>query len=215
MEDKPVLRADLVDEIRDRVPFVRIDEGDRIEDGLALIKYAAVRQKPYDAAILDFKLHSDHLDRDQVVDEQLCNEIRRTMHDCLVIHVTGHASDQPVVIHEERCHSGIRGPRSWKIAKEGDYVHETARIIQNWVSAKPVHDMLDRLFTTPKAYIGMGMHAHTVAASASQMLIQLEQWTSAHWDNLDLPTQTRLLCHFRRLENRLLLRQHPMPESEA
>lgn len=208
MEDWPALRADLVDEIQGLVPSARIDEGDRIEDGLELIRDASCRQKPYDAAILDFKLHSDDPVFDQVIDEQLCNEIRRTMHGCLVVHVTAHPEDPVVVLHEERCHRGIRGPRSWKVAKNNDYLAVTARIVRDWVYAKPVHDVLDRLFAPARPHVGMGAQSQIAIASASQMLVQLEHLTALHWGVLDLPTQSRILMHFERIGDRLLLHEH-------
>ena len=57
MEDKRYLREDLVRQIFRRLPFVRIEASDRVEVGLALIRSAARRGMPFDAAVLDFKLN--------------------------------------------------------------------------------------------------------------------------------------------------------------
>jgi hypothetical protein len=208
MEDNTQLREDLVEEIRILAPFIRIDESDRIEDGLEFIRTASARHMPYDAAVLDFKLHSDDSSRHQQIDEQLCLAIRRMMHDCLVVHVTGHKLDPIVEAHEKRCHIGVRQPRSLIIQKEGSYIVETAGIICSWVNTKPVHNVLDALFHVPRLHGGVGGHGRVVTRSASHLLARLEHWVACHWDALDEPTQSRVLAHFEREGDHLVLYTH-------
>ena len=206
MEDHDDLRADLIRRIRQELPFVRIEAHDRIEVGVGLIRAAAHRNMPFDAAVLDFKLNSDDALRDQKIDEVLCHEIRRLMHQCMVLHVTGHAGDRSVIAHVERCHSGVREPRSRVIPKENDYVGRAVREVALWVCTKPVHEILDCLFCSPRFHAGVGVRAHLSSISASHLLARLEHWVTRYWTALDPSTQSRVLRHFDRSGTRFVLR---------
>jgi len=128
------------------------------------------------------------------------------MHDCLVLHVTGHSGDPLVVRHEQNCHSGVREPKSRIISKENNYVAETVTELASWICTKPVHEILDSLFRSPRFLAAVGIRGHLSTVSASHLLARLEHWTALHWPSLDSSTQSRVLHHFERHGKRLLLR---------
>lgn len=90
--------------IKRAVPGVIIVSARTVTDAHKLIAEALNTQKPFDLAILDFKLPRDRPEENPEIDVSICQLLTRRMPESVIGHVTSHMEDRDVVAHNREAH---------------------------------------------------------------------------------------------------------------
>jgi CheY-like chemotaxis protein len=190
VEDEPDALEVLARILRMAFTGAQIDTAMAVDEALALIRQAAAERRPYQVAILDFKLPSS-LGEAESIDESLCYEVRDKMREALVIHITGHVGDEKVLRHLKDVHIDPRDPRAALISKlDIDSANHLVRKMKAYLYGTLIEGQINRLFGQQGGGTEAGTDAATSGASRGKRditheLTSLYRNIVAHWDDLE------------------------------
>ncbi len=200
VEDELHTREVLRDLLKEVFTGALIEIASTVEEGRQKIKAAASDNRPFDIAILDFKLPVGKGEFPDF-DESLCKEIRDKMPDALVIHITRYHLEPFVTSHISAYHTGKNAPRVELIQKTDKWSEK----LLGEIKAHLIKRQLDSLFegqidTTEarKALRSGGSLTHALAA--------LSRDIAAYWHDLDDETKARIREYFELTEDKQQVR---------
>ena len=181
-------------------PDSKIEVAQAVDDALQLIQVARASGWFYDVAVLDLMLPRQpgaHVNEEKV-DDSLCRAIKETMHQTLVIHITGYAERQDVLRHLEDFHDDAGDPQS-RLTKKDDleFWDKLKKKAKEYLYGQLIEGQMDKLF---------GPYPCAAAAKASRAardrfgdpesltleLATLFREITAHWDDLNEKLRRRI-----------------------
>ena len=173
-----------------------------VKDGLTLIDEGHARNRPFHAAVLDFKLPQS-AGEDAKMDESLCLAIKRKMPNALVVHITSHSTDPFVANHINIYHLGGRGAEAEVLPKKAEWPTKLEAILKKFLYGTRIEQQLDRLFGADSAITPYSSRTAFLPSrsqgerSLTHALATLAREIEEHWVDLDEGLQTRIKAIFR------------------
>jgi CheY-like chemotaxis protein len=175
-------------------PDSKIEIAGSVDDGLDCIRKAFEANWGYHAVVLDFMLPRGPGENPEP-DESLCQEIRGTMPEAFVVHITAHPDDRTVLQHMYEIHRDHRDPQGELISKlETSWSTTLITQMKAYLYGTSIEAQMDALFG------GAGRQTHGRHNSGRCLTHELAALTGdivAHWDDLDMQIQQRIMATFR------------------
>jgi hypothetical protein len=190
------LRAHIMKEIPNSV----IDVASTVADSHTLLKTAADKSSPYDAAILDFWVPVE-LGDDPQADDSICRDVTLAMPETLVIHITAYPEKPEVDKHMEDFHGSLRGIRGCVIDKaRTGWVSEVLKTLKEFLYGTAIRERMEAIFGTgtearhrpdsPRVRSSRG------PGGGIHELHSLFRDISTHWKDLDESLQSEIQATF-------------------
>jgi hypothetical protein len=198
VEDEPNYLETLGENFKEFPPCVRPDFASHVEEGVKYVRVARQQRLPYDGALLDCKIRSSTAAQaGKVMNETICAELRLSMHDCFVLHMTAFANDPGILAHMKSHHGGSRGVNR-EVRSKADYeAIDLCQQLVTFVISRHTHRLLDRLFVPRPTLRGLGVFpSYAPGLSATHQLQELQSTVSELWDYIDEEARERIQLHF-------------------
>jgi response regulator RpfG family c-di-GMP phosphodiesterase len=196
VEDDKLTSEELKTLISEEIPAARVDTAITIEEGHRHITDARETKRPYHAVILDLKLPEKKGENPEV-DDTLCYDIRATMPEALIAHITAFKDDEHVSHHLETVHEkqfGNRAIRLWKL--DLDYADELMETLKPFLYSQRIQKMIKDLFNRDEHSYFSTRKRHrsprVTNISLTHELADVFREISTCWHDLDEGTQAQV-----------------------
>ncbi len=201
-KEKDVFRFLIVEDVEDTLEIMRdrlareflgsqVDTASTVVEARRRIHEATSKERPYQVAVLDFKLPREAGGYPEIHDE-LCPLFRDTMPDALVVHITAFDEDKVIRQHVDRIHMDPLqpSPAAMVSKREITWPAKTLRIMKAYLYGTIISEHLDDLFSgarglalvTPGVAARGGMHT---AHGTTHALATVRHEIEAYWGDLD------------------------------
>ncbi len=194
VEDELHTREVLRDLLKEVLTSALIDTASTVEEGRQKIKVAASDNRPFDVAILDFKLPVGKGEYPEF-DESLCEEIRDKMPEALVIHITRYHEESFVTSHISAYHTGKNAPRVELIQKTDKWSEKLLSEIKAYLIQQQLYSLFEKQAKATEARKVVGS-----SGSLTHALAALSRDIEAYWHDLDDATKARIREYFETTE---------------
>jgi CheY-like chemotaxis protein len=198
VEDDTDTREQLAALFREVLSNAHITTAADVTDAHSHLQLALEKRRPFDIAILDFKLPRS-LGEYSEIDESICCRIRDTMPGTLVAHVTGFLDDAVVREHIRAVHSPA-DPLGFVLDKSNaDFATELVRQTQRYLYGAYIAKHLSELFDTGGADRTSRLAPAGSRGSSADISARLLTVTGAialSWGLLGSDIRHRVLNHF-------------------
>jgi len=150
VEDEVPILGQLKELFCEALPGFRIDTADSISRALEEIERTLKEGRTYEAVVLDMRLPLESGGADIAeVDDHICKELRKTMQNVLVFHISAYGRYPDVKAHIAELHADPKDPGSKLISKkDSSWPLKLLVLLKAYLYGKPIEKQLDELFGT-------------------------------------------------------------------
>ncbi|MGA2185907.1 MAG: hypothetical protein ABSH47_23045 [Bryobacteraceae bacterium] len=199
VEDVEFTLSQIVKLLKAEFAEAQIDTAATVRRGTELIEEAARHRKPYDAAVLDFRLPLE-TGTNPEVDESLCLAIREKTPSTLVAHITSFITDPRVARHLAQVHSEAADPKATTLDKEDvDWGSQLVSRLKSHLYGWMIELQMNDLFGTGDFALDPAMARSSWPSgrrSITPKLAALTRGLEAHYEDLEPRLQRRIDQYF-------------------